>query len=173
MDINLVLFKKDGGMKSFPVKRNVVTIGRSHNCDFQIPVMSVSRKHCKLTCKSDVVTLRDLDSHNGTIVNGKPIKETTIAPGDSIEIGPLVFVIQIDNEPSVLKNPKQQGNAKKVSQNTENIPPKKETPPKENKQDIPPSKVEDENAISDDLLEGSSFLNLDELGDLSDLEELK
>ncbi|HPS55349.1 MAG TPA: FHA domain-containing protein, partial [Sedimentisphaerales bacterium] len=111
--------------------------------------------------------------HNGTIVNGKPIKETTIAPGDSIEIGPLVFVIQIDNEPSVLKNPKQQGNAKKVSQNTENIPPKKETPPKENKQDIPPSKVEDENAISDDLLEGSSFLNLDELGDLSDLEELK
>lgn len=169
MDINLVLFKKDGGLKSFPVKRSIVTIGRSHNCDFQIPVISVSRKHCKLTCKDGILTLRDLDSHNGTIVNGKTIKETTINPGDSIEIGPLVFVIQIDNEPSVIKNPKLPENEKTLSKKTENMPPKTETSPKKEDQLSGP---EDEDAVSDDLLGGSDFLDLDELGDLSDLEEL-
>lgn len=168
MDINLVLFKKDGGLKSFPVTRSVVTIGRSHNCDFQIPVIFVSKKHCKLTCKDGVVTLRDLDSRNGTIVNGKTIKETTINAGDSIEIGTLVFVIQIDNEPSVLKNPKLPENEKKLPKKTE-LPQKTENSLK--KEDML-SGHEDEDAVSDDLLGGSDFLDLDELGDLSDLEEL-
>jgi len=173
MDINMVLFKKDGGLKSFPVKRSIVTIGRSHNCDFQIPVMSVSKKHCKLICKSGVVTIRDLNSRNGTLVNGKLIKETTINPGDSIEIGPLVFVIQIDNEPSVLKNPKLPENEKLLSKKAEDLPPKTEDSSEEGKQNIPLSDLETEDIPADDLVEGSDFLDLDELGDLSDLEELK
>ena len=173
MDINMVLFKKDGSLEACPDKRSAVTIGRSHNCDFQIPVMSVSKKHCKLICKSGVVTIRDLNSRNGTLVNGKLIKETTINPGDSIEIGPLVFVIQIDNEPSVLKNPKLPENGKLFSQKAENMPPKTEDSSKEDKQNIPLSDLETEDIPAEDLVEGSDFLDLDELGDLSDLEELK
>ena len=173
MDINLVLFKKDGGLKSFPVTRSIVTIGRSHNCDFQIPVMSVSKKHCKLVCKSDSVTIRDLNSRNGTLVNGKLITETMVSPGDSIEIGPLVFVIQIDNKPSVLKNPKLLENEKPLSKKAEDKQPQTKVSSEEGKQNIPLSDLETEDIPDDDLLEGSDFLDLDELGDLSDLEELK
>jgi len=173
MDINLVLFKKDGDFKSFPVNRSAVTIGRSHNCDFQIPVISVSKKHCKLICKSDTVTIRDLDSRNGTLVNGKLIHETTVNPGDSIEIGPLVFVIQINNEPAVLKNPKLPENEKADPKKTKQPAPKKEVPSEDDKQNIPLSELETEDIPNEDLLEDSDFLDLDELGDLSDLEELK
>lgn len=173
MDISLVLFKKDGGIKSFPVTRSAVTIGRSHNCDFQIPVMSVSKKHCKLMCKSDAVTIRDLNSHNGTLVNGKIIDEVAIKAGDSIEIGPLVFVIQIDNEPSVPKNPRLPENEKPLSQKAKDTPLQTEVPPEEDKQNVSLNDLEAEDIPADGLLEGSDFLDLDELGDLSDLEELK
>jgi len=173
MDINMVLFKKDGGTKSFPVKRGAVTIGRSHNCDFQIPVISVSKKHCKLICKSDTVTIRDLDSRNGTLVNGKLISETTLSPGDSIEIGPLVFVIQIDNEPADVKDPKLSENKDSAPEKAEETKPKAENEPKSDAQDIPLSELNTEDIAVDDLVEGSDFLDLDELGDLSDLSDLE
>jgi pSer/pThr/pTyr-binding forkhead associated (FHA) protein len=105
MDINLVLLKKNGSHKFFPLPSSVTVIGRRHSCDLCIPLMSVSRRHCQLNYDDGVLKIRDLDSRNGTYLNGKRIDEAVIQTGDSIKIGPLTFVLQIDGQPQTIAEP--------------------------------------------------------------------
>ena len=51
----------------------------------------------------DTLTIRDLGSANGTYVNNKRISEQELSAGDHIVIGPMVFTIQINGEPSDIK----------------------------------------------------------------------
>jgi len=99
MDVNLVLLKKNGSQKVFPLPSEVTTIGRRRSCDLHIPLASVSKKHCQLHLDSGVLKLRDLGSRNGTNLNGKPVDEAVIRSGDFIEVGPLKFQVQIGNPP--------------------------------------------------------------------------
>jgi pSer/pThr/pTyr-binding forkhead associated (FHA) protein len=105
MDVNLVLLKKNGLHKFFPLPSSVTVIGRRHSCDLCIPLMSVSRKHCQLNCDEGVWKIRDLSSRNGTCLNDKRIGEAVIQAGDYIKIGPLTFVLQIDGQPKIIAEP--------------------------------------------------------------------
>ena len=107
MDVNLVLFKKDGSQKAFSLPSNITVIGRRHDCDLYIPLMPVSRKHCQLSQNKETLKIRDLDSRNGTFLNGKRIEEETLKAGDYITIGPLTFLLQIDGEPKEIVPPEQ------------------------------------------------------------------
>ena len=107
MDANLVLFKKDGSKKSFPLPSNITVIGRRHDCDLCVPLMVVSRRHCQLSQNNEAVKIRDLDSKGGTYLNGKRISEATVQAGDYITIGPLTFLLQIDGNPEKIMPPKQ------------------------------------------------------------------
>ena len=113
MSINLVLFKKNGSQRAFPLRSGVTLIGRRRSCDLQIPVMSVSRKHCEINRKNKVVKICDLSSHNGTSLNGKPIDKAVIQAGDYIKIGPLTFLLQIDGKPANPSLPINQSNLRK------------------------------------------------------------
>ena len=106
MDVNLVLFKKDGSHKSFSLPDSTTVIGRRHDCDLCIPLKTVSRRHCELNQNNETVKIRDLGSSGGTFLNGNKINETTIKPGDYIRIGPLTFLLQIDGEPEKIVQPK-------------------------------------------------------------------
>jgi len=106
MDVNLILFKKDGSQKAFSLPSDNTIIGRRHDCDLCIPLMVVSKRHCQLNQNKEAVKVRDLDSRNGTFLNGKRIKETTVQAGDYIKIGPLTFLLQIDGEPEKIVPPK-------------------------------------------------------------------
>jgi pSer/pThr/pTyr-binding forkhead associated (FHA) protein len=99
MDVNLVLFKKDGSQQSFSLPSNITMLGRRHDCDLCIPLKEVSRRHCQLSQNNKSIKIRDLDSRLGTFLNGKRIDETPINAGDYIKIGPLTFQIQIDGKP--------------------------------------------------------------------------
>ena len=105
MDVNLVLFKKNGSQKIFSLPSNTTVIGRRHDCDLCIPLMSVSRRHCQLNLNKETLKIRDLGSHNGTYLNGERIDEATVQPGDYIEIGPLTFLLQIDGQPEEIVPP--------------------------------------------------------------------
>ena len=48
MDVNLVLFKKDGSQETFPMPSSITVIGRRDDCDLRIPLADVSRRHCEL-----------------------------------------------------------------------------------------------------------------------------
>jgi len=69
--------------------------------------MSVSKRHCQLHHDGGILKIRDLGSRNGTILNGKPIDEAVVKAGDSIGIGPLAFVFQIDGRPETVTRPQQ------------------------------------------------------------------
>jgi pSer/pThr/pTyr-binding forkhead associated (FHA) protein len=106
MDINLVLLKKDSPHKIFPLPSSITVIGRRHSCDLCIPLISVSKKHCQLNHDGEVLKIRDLDSSNGTYLNGKRVdKEAVVQAGNSIKIGPLTFVLQIDGKPQMIVKP--------------------------------------------------------------------
>lgn len=105
MDVNLVLLKKNNSQKAFSLSSGITVIGRRHDCDLRIPLMSVSRRHCQFNRDEGVLKIRDLGSRNGTYVNGKRIDEAVIRAGDYIEVGPLKFLLQIDGEPKDIAQP--------------------------------------------------------------------
>ena len=95
------MFQKDGDKRSFSLTRSATVIGRKDDCDLRVPSEKVSRKHCRIVKDGDVVRLEDLGSSNGTYHNGHRINTSEILQaGDSIEIGPIVFVLQVDGVPA-------------------------------------------------------------------------
>ena len=102
MDVNLVLLKKDGSQKVLPLPSRVTVIGRRRDCDLFIPLSKVSKRHCQLSYSKGELKVRDLGSRNGTIINGEQVDKAVIQPGDSIKIGPVTFVFQIDGQPETV-----------------------------------------------------------------------
>src|SRR6476469_503645 len=100
MQVVLVMFRADGERKSFSITRDVTVMGRREDCDFRIPLGDISRKHCRLIKEEEVLKVEDLGSSNGTYVNGKRVHDAELAPGDTVQIGPVVFVLQLDGQPA-------------------------------------------------------------------------
>src|SRR5215218_9406198 len=101
MQAVLVMFRSDGERRSFSIARDMTVIGRREDCDLRIPLGEVSRKHCRMVRDGDTLRLEDLGSSNGTYLNGTRVeREATLNPGDSIQVGPVVFVLQVDNYPA-------------------------------------------------------------------------
>jgi serine phosphatase RsbU (regulator of sigma subunit) len=61
-------------------------IGRSSSADIRLDRPTVSRKHAKLSERGGAWTLTDLESTSGIALNGQPIKQSTIKPGDTIQV---------------------------------------------------------------------------------------
>ena len=93
------MFRSDGEKRSFSIARDMTVIGRREDCDLRIPLGEVSRKHCRLVRDGDTLKLEDLGSSNGTFLNGQRVQEALLSPGDTIQVGPVVFALQIDGEP--------------------------------------------------------------------------
>jgi pSer/pThr/pTyr-binding forkhead associated (FHA) protein len=94
------MFRSDGDRRSFSLTRDITVVGRREDCDLRIPLGEVSRKHCRLVRDADSLRLEDLGSSNGTFHNGQRVQEASLHPGDSIQVGPLVFVLQVDGTPA-------------------------------------------------------------------------
>ncbi len=62
----------------------------------------MSRRHCSLVASEQEVSIRDLGSRNGTLVNGVPVEQQQIRHGDQIYIGDsvLLLLLKEDGEPS-------------------------------------------------------------------------
>ena len=103
MNVKLVMFKQDGQRRDFELKKETATLGRNTDCDFQIPLANVSRRHSQLMIKDDKLFVRDLGSSNGTFVNNKRVQEAQLNPGDTLVLGPVIFIIVIDGEPEEIK----------------------------------------------------------------------
>jgi hypothetical protein len=70
-----------------PIEGSVVQIGRAPSCDIVLDDRNVSRRHAEIRRRGPVVVLIDLDSTNGTIVNGRRVREHPLADGDRITLG--------------------------------------------------------------------------------------
>jgi hypothetical protein len=70
-----------------PLGRNVITIGRSTSSDVVLDDANVSRAHAEIRPEGDGWLVVDLDSTNGTRVNGSPIRQRRLSDGDQIAVG--------------------------------------------------------------------------------------
>jgi len=62
-------------------------LGRDADCDIVIPVRQVSRQHARLTLKEEGILVEDLDSKNGTYLNGAPVRESVLLnDGDELQV---------------------------------------------------------------------------------------
>ena len=72
---------------------NARTIGRATGADFIIDAALVSRVHCRVTALvGGELEITDLESTNGTYVNGERIDTARLASGDRLQVGRVEFV---------------------------------------------------------------------------------
>ena len=71
-----------------PIDRPVLTLGRSSGNDLPIPDRTLSRSHARISVSGEAAVLEDLESRNGTMLNGVRISERVpLHPGDRIVVG--------------------------------------------------------------------------------------
>jgi pSer/pThr/pTyr-binding forkhead associated (FHA) protein len=68
-------------------------LGRHGDCDVVLQHMSVSRRHARLSFRDGRWVLRDLDSTNGTRVNGRRVGRCRLEPGDRLRLGSTELLV--------------------------------------------------------------------------------
>lgn len=87
----LVMMYGDNLGRRYPIEDTPLIIGRSVHCDICIEDESLSRKHCRVEPGGGEVTLNDLKSTNGTMVNGASVQKIQLRDGDQIQLGRSIF----------------------------------------------------------------------------------
>jgi adenylate cyclase len=75
-----------GGGDTIPLKKDDLLVGRRESCDICLRFANVSAHHCQLTCRGGYWYVKDLNSRNGTKVNGRRVTQKRIDPGDTISV---------------------------------------------------------------------------------------
>ena len=71
----------------------IKTIGRAPASDFRVDAALVSRLHCRLTAGAAELEVVDLESTNGTFVNGARVERAVLKSGDRLSVGKIEFVV--------------------------------------------------------------------------------
>jgi hypothetical protein len=86
------------GRRHVPLTRTVYTIGRRLDCDVVLSDSTVSRRHAQLRWRFGRYVLYDLGSSAGTLVNGHPITEVVLEPGDVLSLGSIDIIYGRDRQ---------------------------------------------------------------------------
>jgi len=73
---------------------SIKTVGRAPRADFIVDAALVSRLHCRLTAGSLELEVVDLESTNGTYVNGERADRATLKHGDRLGVGRVDLLIE-------------------------------------------------------------------------------
>ena len=83
----LVLLSEGLTGRTFDLKSAKTTVGRVPDNDFQIGEGSVSSHHAEILLQGKDVLIKDLDSTNGTFINGERITDGVLKPGQILRLG--------------------------------------------------------------------------------------
>ena len=85
---------EEGNRMTFRVPDGAIkTVGRATGAEFILDAALVSRLHCRLTATDSGLEVLDLDSTNGTFVNGKRVEKMLAQPGDQLKIGRVTLTV--------------------------------------------------------------------------------
>ena len=80
--------------RTFRVPQGAIkTFGRAPRADFIVHTVMVSRLHCRVAATTEHLEVTDLDSTNGTFVNGRRVDRAQMASGDRLKIGRLELTV--------------------------------------------------------------------------------
>jgi pSer/pThr/pTyr-binding forkhead associated (FHA) protein len=94
MTLALVSLKDDGNVLRFILEEGRWIIGRSTKAKFFVEDLSVSRRHAEMAVDRETVMVRDLNSQNGTYVDGQKIVEARLNKGQDIRFGAAAFIMK-------------------------------------------------------------------------------
>ena len=72
---------------------NIKTVGRAPRADFVVDAALVSRLHCRLAAGAGEIEAVDLESTNGTYVNGQRVDRAVLREGDKLRVGAVELVV--------------------------------------------------------------------------------
>lgn len=88
------LMALSGGLKGKSINvAGAMVFGRSSGCDIVIQDAHMSRRHAEISLKNGQLRIVDLQSSNGTCVNGQRVGEQALKPGDKISFDHIVFLV--------------------------------------------------------------------------------
>ena len=90
------IFENEVQQKTVDLRSGAVSIGRAADSDIHIKDSTVSSRHAKIVTYFDASYIEDLDSTNGTFVNGKRVQKHILNPGDVISVG--THTLKVENE---------------------------------------------------------------------------
>ena len=107
MRAKLTIARGSNKGKEFEITGSQFVIGRAAGCNLRPQSDAISRQHCAVFNKGDRVTIKDLGSRNGTVLNGEKLsREEELRTGDELVVGPLHFTVVImDDEGVVQRSP--------------------------------------------------------------------
>lgn len=85
-------------VREFVIDKDSITIGRKHENDIQLNDLTVSGRHALISTTNGNTTVEDLDSTNGTLLNGSHINKATLQHGNVIQIGHHLFTYMSDEK---------------------------------------------------------------------------
>jgi pSer/pThr/pTyr-binding forkhead associated (FHA) protein len=95
------LFRFEPGtanLAEFLLEAELAVFGRGSNCDVVLTEKKASRKHIEIRKQGLSFLVKDLNSANGTLVNGSKITETELVSGDVIQIGEAKIQFSVENK---------------------------------------------------------------------------
>src|SRR5579864_8595555 len=93
----LVLLSAGMTGRAYDLKVDKTTIGRVEDNAFQIPEPSVSSHHCEILLRGNDVIVKDLNSTNGTFINGEKVSdESPLKPGQILRLGQIEMRLETD-----------------------------------------------------------------------------
>jgi pSer/pThr/pTyr-binding forkhead associated (FHA) protein len=87
--VKLVLLSAGMTGRTHELKVDKTTVGRVEDNTFQISEPSVSSHHCEVLLKGNDVFIKDLNSTNGTFINGEKVTESLLKPGQVLRLGQI------------------------------------------------------------------------------------
>ena len=98
---NLVVVKGPHPGRQFFLPATLTVIGRQLDTGICLDSPAVSRHHARIVCQDDRYFIEDLQSSNGTFVNGKRVRERLqLKEEDNVQIGPYVFSFRLAQIPA-------------------------------------------------------------------------
>lgn len=95
----LIIHEGEKAGQRWTIQSDLTVIGRGSECDLLLPERQVSRQHVRIKHINDQWVLEDLDSKNGTWINGQQLKgERTLHDGDEIQIALAVKIVFVESE---------------------------------------------------------------------------
>jgi len=83
----LTYYENGKAVKAFRLSKGEATIGRDASCAVRLGLPSVSREHGKIEYKLGTFIVTDRQSKNGLVVNGRPVRRSSLRNGDILQLG--------------------------------------------------------------------------------------